>query len=111
MALKAMAGLATGLPANANCQDGSTAFWGRAPPVAALCPVLKAADDELHDTVGSAACACAPKDDSSPANAMNRPVAAGSAVALTPFTRGMLEEMLNFTIRLSVGYLRNGRLD
>lgn len=108
MALKATAGLVTGLPANANCQDGSTAFWGRAPPVAALCPVLNAADGELHDTVGSAACACAPKDDSNPANAMNRPVAAGATVALKPFARGMFVEVLNFTIRLSVGCLRMG---
>lgn len=60
--------------------------------------MLNPADDELHDTVGSAACACAPKDDSSPANAMNSPVAVGSMAARTPFTRGTFEEMLNFTI-------------
>ena len=98
MALSAKAGLLTGLPANANFQDGSGEFWARAPPVDASYPVLNAADDVLQDTVGSAACACTPNDDIKPANAMNSPVAVGSMAALIPFTRGMFEEMLNFTI-------------
>lgn len=97
MTLNAIAGLETGLPANANFQDGSTVPWAKAPPVDASCPVLNAADDELHETVGGAACACTPKDDSSPANAMNSPVAVGSMAARTPFNRGMFEEMWDFT--------------
>ena len=106
MSLSAVGGLLTGVPANANLQDGSVAPCDRGSWLAASYPVLKISDDVLQETVVSPDCACTLKDDTSPARAMKSPAAPVSAAACLPLPLGLLDVSLDFMLGSLLG-IRN----